>query len=223
VNGAVGDILPLAITVAISPVPIIAVILMLLGPRAGGASTGFVFGWLAGIVVAAVVVVAIAGAVGLSGSGGGGTASGIIKLVLGAGVLLLAVRQWRSRPRDGAEPAPPSWMAAVDTMTAAKATGVGFLLSAVNPKNLGMILAAGVTVGAAGLSVGRIAIAIAVFTVLASCTVVLPVVVYRIARDKAVGWLSQVRIWLVAHNAAVMTTLLAVIGAELVGKGVAAL
>ena len=43
----IGDLLPLALGVAISPVPIIAVILMLLSPRAGAASLGFAVGWLA--------------------------------------------------------------------------------------------------------------------------------------------------------------------------------
>jgi hypothetical protein len=37
----IGDLLPLGLGVAISPVPIIAVILMLLAPRAGAASAGF--------------------------------------------------------------------------------------------------------------------------------------------------------------------------------------
>ena len=52
---AVGDTLPLAIGVAISPVPVIAVILMLLSPRAPGTGVGFLAGWVVGV---AVVVVA---------------------------------------------------------------------------------------------------------------------------------------------------------------------
>jgi hypothetical protein len=40
VNRVIGDLLPLAVGIAISPVPIIAVTLMLLAPRAGEASVG---------------------------------------------------------------------------------------------------------------------------------------------------------------------------------------
>jgi hypothetical protein len=46
VGPVIGDLLPLAVGVAVSPVPIIAVILMLLAPRAGGASLGFLAGWV---------------------------------------------------------------------------------------------------------------------------------------------------------------------------------
>lgn len=40
-GSVLGEMLPLAVGVAISPIPIIAVILMLLSKRAGGASAGF--------------------------------------------------------------------------------------------------------------------------------------------------------------------------------------
>ena len=40
-NAVIGDLLPLAVGVAISPIPIIAAILMLLAAKAGGASMGF--------------------------------------------------------------------------------------------------------------------------------------------------------------------------------------
>jgi hypothetical protein len=53
-NGVIGEILPLALGVAISPVPIIAAILMLLSPKAKGTSVGFLGGWVLGIVVAVV-------------------------------------------------------------------------------------------------------------------------------------------------------------------------
>lgn len=57
----IGELLPLALGIAISPVPIIAVILMLLAPRAALTSAGFMIGWVTGIVVATVVVLLIAG------------------------------------------------------------------------------------------------------------------------------------------------------------------
>ena len=54
----IGDILPLAIGVAISPIPIIAAILMLLSPKAKGTSVGFLLGWVVGIVVAVTLFTA---------------------------------------------------------------------------------------------------------------------------------------------------------------------
>ena len=69
-------------------------------------------------------------------------------------LLLVAARQWRSRPAAGETAPLPKWMSAIDRVTPVKATGLGTLLSAVNPKNLLLCIAAGVTVGSAGLSTG---------------------------------------------------------------------
>ena len=46
---AIGQSLPLAIGVALSPIPIIAVVLMLTTPRARANGPAFVLGWLVGL------------------------------------------------------------------------------------------------------------------------------------------------------------------------------
>jgi threonine/homoserine/homoserine lactone efflux protein len=222
-TAVLGDLLPLALGVAISPVPIIAVILMLLAPKAGGTSAGFLLGWVLGIVVATVVFVVLAEVAGLGASAGPSMASSWVKIVVGALLLVLAVMQWRSRPTAGEDPELPSWMAAIDTFTPVKAAGLGFLLSAVNPKNLAMAVAAGVTIGGAALAVGQAVIAVAVFTVLAASTVALPVIVYAVAADRMHKPLDSLRGWLVHNNATVMSVLLTVIGVVLLGKGIGGL
>src|SRR4051794_33065468 len=61
VGQVIGDLLPFAVGVAISPIPIIAVILMLLAPKAGGTSAGFLVGWLIGIAGTTTVFLLLAG------------------------------------------------------------------------------------------------------------------------------------------------------------------
>ena len=221
-NEVIGELLPLAVGVAISPIPIIAAILMLLSAKAGGVSVGFLVGWVAGIAVATGVFTALAGA-GFGGSGEPSAAVSWIKIGLGALLLLLAVRQWRGRPKPGTDAALPGWMSAMDSLTPAKATGLGFLLSAVNPKNLLMCIAAGAAIGSGRLSGGEDVIAVAVFTVLAASTVAVPVLAYAVARDRLRGPLDELKEWLQAHNAAVMSVLLLVIGTVLIGKGIGGL
>jgi threonine/homoserine/homoserine lactone efflux protein len=211
-NQVIGDLLPLAVGVAISPIPIIATILMLLAAKAGGTSVGFLLGWVAGIAVATGVFTALAGA-GFGGSGEPSAAVSWIKIGLGVLLLLLAVRQWRGRPKPGADAALPKWMSAIDTVTPAKAAGLGLLLSAVNPKNLLMCVAAGAAIGTGGLSAGGDVAAVAVFTVLA----------YAVARDRLRRPLDELKDWLQTHNAAVMSVLLLVIGTVLIGKGIGGL
>ncbi len=216
-NGVIGDILPLALGVAISPIPIIAAILMLFSARAGSTSTGFLIGWVLGIVVATGLFTALAGTINLGDSGSG---SGWVKIVLGALLVIVGVRQFRGRNDTRGT---PKWMSAIDSLTFGKALGLGFLLSAVNPKNLLMAAAAGVSIGAAGLSTGGDIVAVAVFTVIAASTVAVPVISYLVARERMRGPLDAMKAWLEDNNATVMAVLMLVIGVVLIGKGIGGL
>jgi Sap, sulfolipid-1-addressing protein len=103
-------------------------------PRAGAASAAFGLGWTIGVVAVTVDTAVARGADPGSGDDPS-TAASVTNLVLGA-LLLLAVRQWRSRPH-GDEPATlPSWMTAIDRMTPVKAAGLGGLLSS-TPRTAG--------------------------------------------------------------------------------------
>jgi threonine/homoserine/homoserine lactone efflux protein len=223
VGTVIGDLLPLAVGVAISPIPIIAAILMLLSKRATQTSSGFLLGWIAGIVAVTVIVLILVGQAGNTSSGKPSTASSVIKIVLGAVLVLMAARQWQHRPDEGEAASMPKWMSAIDSFTFVKAGGLGVLLSAVNPKNLIMCVSAGTTIGAAHLSGAQDAVAVAVFTVIAACTVAIPVVGYLSARTKMEAPLNSLRTWLTQNNATVMATLLLVIGVVLIGKGIGAL
>lgn len=219
-NGAIGESLPLAIGIAISPIPIIASILMLMSPRAGRTSVGFLVGWLAGVAIAVVVFTLLANVLPEQEGEGGRPAVAIVQVVLGAALLALSVRNWRSRPGPGDDAALPSWMTAIDSMGAAKALTLGFLLSAVNPKNLLLAMSAGVAFGHADLSAGTGAATIAIFVVLAGSSVAVPVIAFHLAPQRIGEVLQQVRTWLVASNATIMAVLLLVLGAKVLGNGV---
>ena len=111
-------------------------------------------------------------------------------------------------------------MAGIDTVTPVRALAIGAALSGINPKNLAMSLAAGSTIGTAGLPFGSVVVCVTVFTVLAASTVAVPVVAYAVAADRLRAPLDRLRTWLVAENAVVMGTLLLVIGMVLVGQGI---
>jgi threonine/homoserine/homoserine lactone efflux protein len=219
----IGDLLPLAVGVAISPIPIIAVILMLLSNQPAKASTGFLAGWVVGITLVTVVVLLLVGQAGDTSSGKPSTISSILKLVLGALLLMLAGRQWQSRPKEGETGKMPKWMTAIAGFTFAEAAGLGFLLSAVNPKNLIMCLGAGTTIGAAHLSGADQVIVVVIFVVIAASTVLGPVVLYLAASARMRHPLEELRGWLTQNNAAVMGVLLLVIGVSLIGKGIGGL
>lgn len=215
----IGDVIPLALGVAISPIPIIAAILMLLSPKARGTSLGFLVGWLLGIVVAVVAFTLLSSVLPQGDPSESKPIVGTVEIVLGLLLLVLAVRQWRGRPKVGTEPALPKWMSAIDTMTGARALVLGFLLSALNPKNLLMGVAAGVAIGSDAQTTAETVVAVIVYTVIAASTVAIPVIAYLAASSRMARPLESLRTWLVYNNATIMAVLLLVIGVVLIGKG----
>lgn len=215
-GAAIGQILGFAVGVTISPVPIIALILMLFSKRAASNSLAFLGGWIAGLAIVTIVVLAL----GLEGSDGDSDSGGWIKVLIGLVFLALAVKQWRSRPADGEEPEMPAWMTSIDEFTAVKAVGMGVLLSGVNPKNLGLTLAAAVSISSAGLDTGEEAVVGLVYIVLASITLIVPVVGYLAARETMTPVLDSMKAWLTHNNATVMSVLFVILGAKVLGDGI---
>ncbi|MGH8950550.1 MAG: GAP family protein [Acidimicrobiia bacterium] len=218
-GSAIGQILPTAIGVAISPIPIIAVVLLLASPKGSGKALGFLLGWLVGLGIVGVVVLLVADPAGASTDAGPADWVGWLLVVLGALAILLGIRQFRGRPRGDEEPPMPKWMAAIDKFTTGRSTLIGFVLAALNPKNLTLTLAAAATIAAAGLSTTDSYIVLAVFVLIGTLGLAIPIGIYFLGGDKAEQTLEELHHWLAVHNAAIMSVLFVVIGAKLLGSG----
>lgn len=212
---AIGATLGFAVGIAISPIPVAAVILMLFSGRARTNALAFGAGWVVGIAAVASIVAALPG-VGTD-TGEPSDATGWIKLVLGLLLLLVAVRQWRGRPTGDAEPPVPGWMARIDDLRPGAAVGLGLALSAVNPKNLLLGAAAGASLAALDLPTGQAVGGIVVYTAVAAATVAVPVAAYLVAGARLDPTLAHTKEWLIANNSVVLAVLLVVFGVNLVG------
>jgi threonine/homoserine/homoserine lactone efflux protein len=216
----ISAVLTFAIGVAISPVPIIAVILMLFSQRARVNGPAFLAGWVVALAALSTIVYVVShdGNVATSSTASDSVSWG--KIVLGVALLALARRNWRTRPAPGEEAAMPKWLASVESVSPVKAFGLAVLLAAVNPKNL--ILTLGAAAGLAqvqGLSTTDAIVAIAVFVVIASLTIAGPVLYALFGGEKARASLDSAEAWLTTHNAAVMAVLFLVFGVDLIAKG----
>jgi threonine/homoserine/homoserine lactone efflux protein len=220
---AIGQTLALAVGVALSPVPIIAVILMLVTPRARVNGPAFVVGWLVGLALVGTVVLAVAGPTDASDEGEPASWVSILKLLLGALLVLVALRQWRGRPHEGQEAPTPKWMGAVDDFTPPKALGAGAVLAGANPKNLLLAVAAAAAIAQTGISGGEQAVAYAAFALIGTVGVGVPVAIYFAMGDRAGPILDRLKAWMGRHNAVIMAVLCLVIGAKLVGDAIAGL
>jgi threonine/homoserine/homoserine lactone efflux protein len=218
---AIGDILPLAVAAAISPFPIIGVVLMLVTPRARVNGPVFVVGWLIGLAVVGTIGLTVASAAGASSSGAPSDGANTTQIVLGALLILFALRQWRKRPRPGEPAAMPKWMDAVEGFSPVKAGGLGVVLSAVNPKNLLLTLAAATTIASTDLSTGDQVLAYVVYALIATIGVAAPIVVYFAMGERSQPLLDNLKNWLAHNNAAIMAVIFLLIGAKVLGQGIA--
>ncbi|HEY6566260.1 MAG TPA: GAP family protein [Actinomycetota bacterium] len=216
----ISEVLTFAVGVAISPVPIIAVILMLFSQRARVNGPLFLLGWVTALAIISGVAYILAdqGNVATSSSASDTIAWG--KIVFGIAFLLLAGRQWRSKPAPGGEPEMPKWMAGIDSFSPAKALALGVLLAGVNPKNLLLTLAAAVGLAQLGISTTDAVVSLIVFVVVASLTIAVPVVYFLVGGAHAKAKLDSLKGWLAIHNTAVMAVLFLVFGVDLIAKGI---
>jgi hypothetical protein len=216
-------VLPLAVGVALSPVPIIAVVLMLVTPRAGVNGPAFVVGWLLGLGIVGAIVLLVAHPANASSDSGPATWVSVLKLVLGILVLLVGARQWRGRPHGHDEPATPKWMGAIESFGPGKTLGAAVILAGANPKNLLLAVAAAASIAGAGISGGEQAVAYVVFAVIGTVGVAAPVVIYFALGERAGPLLERLRVWMASNNAVIMAVLLLVIGAKLIGDAIGGL
>jgi hypothetical protein len=220
---AIGGSLPLAAGIALSPIAIIAVVLMLSSRRAWVNGPAFVLGWLIGLGIVGVIVLALAGPARASNSSSPATWVSWVKIALGVLLLLVAFRQFRSRPRGDQEPPLPKWMATIDNTTPAAAAGLGAALSGANPKNLLLAVGGAAAIAQTGIPGGQQTIAYLVFALIGTLGVAIPVGIYFAMGARSEKLLTGLKDWMNAHNAAIMTVLCLVIAAKLIGDGISSL
>jgi hypothetical protein len=220
---AIGGSLPLAVGIALSPIPIIAVVLMLTSRKAKVNGPVFVLGWLIGLGIVGAIVLSLAGAGGASKSGSPATWVSWVKIALGVLLLLVALRQFRGRPHGDEQPQMPKWMATIDNTGPPAAFGLAAVLSGANPKNLLLAVAGGAAIAQTGIPGGQQAIAYLIFALIGTLGVGLPVVIYFVMGARSEKLLADLKDWMTQHNAVIMSVLCLVIAAKLVGDGISGL
>ena len=220
---AIGGMLPAAVGVAISPIPIIAVVLMLASERGRVNGPAYLLGQIVGVAGVGAIVLLIAGSAGGTDDGQPADWVSSLKLLLGLSLLLLAAKQWRGRPHEGEEPVTPKWMGAIDGFTGPKALGAGIVLSALNPKNLILTIAGMAAIVGAGIPGDEQAIALVVFTVIASLGVAIPVFMFFALGDRSRELLDRLKTWMARNNGVIMAVVLLVLGVKLIGDAISGL
>jgi hypothetical protein len=194
---------------------------MLLSARPRAASVAFFVGFVIAIMVVTAAGYLLASV--LPHRGETSISAPWVLLILGVLAIVLAVRQWRSRPKSGDELELPGWMAKVEGITTSSAFVMGAFFGGIKPKNLLLSIGLGVSLEALTLSTSEAAIVIVIVALIASIPVMVPVIISIVALDRVASTLDRLRAWMMQHNAAMVGTILLLVGVLLIGQAVSTL
>jgi hypothetical protein len=236
--GIIGHILPLALGVALSSVPIVVMVLILLSPRGRWSSLTYLIGAVIGLAGLTTLFTAVATLLPPAPAATKSPLIATIELAIGLGLLVLAGLRWRKarrrrheQARDHDVSAPPAapgtpqtgaakWMARVTTLGPVPSLGVGFVLM-LRPKNLLLTIAAGVAIGAGGATLSEVVVGVALFVVLGISTLAAPIIFAVVDPARMRRPLEETRIWIEGNSSTVTTIVLLVLGTVIIGSGLA--
>ena len=210
----VADLVLIALGIALQPFRLSAFTVILSAKGGTRKGLGFIFGWLASLVLVIAVVVLITGGKPVRHRTAPSTAVLSIRLALGVALIVIAVVQWRRRNRARR---PPAWLARLDTMSPWTAAGIAALMQ---PRTL--VAAAAATAAQARLSGVGDYLALASFCLLATSSFIV-LELYAVFAPSASTRLAAVRGWLDTHGNEVIIIVCLVLGVWLTGQGISLL
>jgi hypothetical protein len=215
------QLLPLAVALALSTVPILAALLILLSPNRSRSAIPFLLGWMIGMFLVAVVAT-LAATQFVPASRlprRSDETIGMLEIAVGAGLVLVGVfSAWRTRRRPPADRTIPSWLRRVETLGPFASFGIALLLN-LRPKSLLLAAAAGLTLRADVDSTAQALIALAIYTVVGASTVAVPIVASALAPERMEPRLVSGREWLVRYGELLTSAIVLLVGVIVVVMG----
>jgi cytochrome c biogenesis protein CcdA len=223
VRSVIGDLLPFALVITVSPINIVAAILLLFSKRPIANATMYLLGFVLGVAAALAGITALANAIGLVPVSDRSRGASALVLALGMFLIFVGARKLSHRPEPGETPDQPKWMKGIGDFGAGKSVIMGASVGALNPKNIAVAFASAAVLAMAGLPGGQQVGVIAIYTLVASIGVATPIVVALALGDRSESVLRSWREWLERNNGTVMAVIYLFFGVVLFGKGVASI
>lgn len=213
----VSSVLPHAAAVALSPMPIAALILLLLSNRAKLNSLSFLIGWVIAIYVNVGLFMIIFDSP-VNSSASQSQVMFYIHMMLGIFLLVIAGKEWMMRPMAGVTPKTPKWMKAIDGMSPLMAFVIAFGLVTINAKNTVIDIAAGVQIGQNTSNLIDALIVLSIYAFVASISILVPVIGFFILGNKLNSKLEDLKSWFLYHNASILFVLFLILGLSMISK-----
>ena len=216
----VGEVLPQAMAIALSPVPMVCIVLVLMSPRPVRAGLSFALGWIGALAIAVGLVAWLTDTVAADDGEAARDGVDLVQLAVGLLFAFLAVRYWRRRPEPGVPPPRPAIVDRIVTMSAPALVLTGAAAVVANFKNLPLVLSAGTYIGGSGPDPGPVMAAAAVFVAVASLTVLGPLLtVVVIGAERSARTLKSLEAWLLTNLNTITIVLLVVLSTVMIGNG----
>lgn len=216
----IADVVPIAIGIAISPLPVVAVILVLFSERATAASIAFVAGWFGALVAVPVIGITVFSSTTFRAGSSAETGSGWVLVALGTVMVATGTVLVARSMHETEAPKTPAWMNRIEHAGPTTVFGAAVVLAVANPKNLPLLIAGTAQILQSDLPGGDAYIVAGVFALIASLTVVAPVAVFLTMRTRVRPLLEVTKVWLIDNNQVIMAVLVLVLGFVVAMKGV---
>lgn len=206
------DLVLIGLAITLEPIPLSAFVLILPSERGVRKGLAFVAVWLICLVAVVAVVGALTGGKPVRPHTAPSTASSAVRLAVG--VILMALGGYRMKHRPASPKKPPRWLHRLRTLSLWSAAGLAALL-----QPWGLIAAGAATVTEADLSQASTYVALALFCVLATASLLVLESYAAIRSESAKQRLGQLYAWLQDHMRQVGTAVALALGLWLTVKG----
>jgi hypothetical protein len=205
----------IGLAITLEPIPLTAFILVLASKGGVRKGAAFIFGWLLSLAIVIAVTVLVTQYKPPKPSTAPSLAALAAKLAIGAGLLVIAIRQYRKIGKPKPPKKPPKWQTHIDHMTPWYAIALGPLTQ---PWGL---VAAGVSVIVeAKLSSWQSYLALALFCIIATSSILAMEIYAGFRPQPAQEFLARMRHWIDTHTDQVIIIVSLILGFWLVANSI---
>lgn len=207
------QLIPLATGLIISPLPIVAVVAIVLGVRGKAAAMAYTVAY-AGVAFAVTVVTAFTTHAAVRATGvKHSTVNVVVSVVVGLLFLAFAALSWRGRPAPGVSAKPPAWLAKAETLSLGGCALLGAGMSLTQTKNLLAEVKAGTIIAAVDHNPVFVISMALLFAVVGALALIVPTLMATSGSPRARQQLEALKAEMIEHNALMMAVLFAILGA----------
>lgn len=208
----------MAIGLALSPLPLIAIFMLLMTPHAKQNGIAFLVGWFFGIILICLSVILIPDSINTTWKTA--NTSGNMQVVFGILMFVgaILVKQKGSKRKDPIKV--PKIFKSIDKFGVKRSLSLGFLLSSLNIKNLALAVAGAIQIKTViNGSYFESFTTIVLFSIISSLTIITPVCIYIFSQEKMDRLFMNWRNWLIRNQSLILVFVLVFFGGILIYLG----